>query len=54
MAKTALSIISLDCCCLDWNSFIHPYNKNLPGAHYSPGTALGAKDTADSQTYQNP
>lgn len=53
MAKTALSIISLDCC-LDWNSSIHPNNKNFPGAYYSPGTALGAKDTADIQTYQNP
>jgi len=45
-----MSIISLDYC-LDWNSFIHPYHKSLPGTHYSPDAALDTEDTADIQTY---
>ena len=51
--KIAMTITSLDYC-LDWNSFIHPYHKSLPGTHYSPDAALDTENTADIQTYQNP
>ena len=51
--KIAMTIISLDYC-LDWNSFIHPYHKSLPGTHYSPDTALGTEVTADTETCPNP
>lgn len=51
--KIAMNIISLDYC-LDWNSFIHPYHKSLPGTHYSPDATLDTENTADIQTYQNP